>query len=143
MLLRPEGKRPYEISGDIIMKHIGGCHCGAVKFEFEAPEAMPLTLCNCSICDKVGFQHIFVPHDNLMFLSGKKELQIYTFGSHSAKHSFCPTCGVKPLYQPRSHPDKYSVNYRCVEPGTLQISETIEFDGQNWEKNIHALHEKT
>ena len=125
------------------MRHIGGCHCGAVKFAFEAPEAMPLTLCNCSICDKVGYQHIFVPHGDLTFLSGETDLRTYTFGSKTAKHTFCPTCGVKPLYQPRSHPDKYSVNLRCIHEGTLTISETIEFDGRNWEKNINSLHKKT
>jgi hypothetical protein len=125
------------------MKHFGGCHCGAIRFEFEAPERMPVTICNCSICDKSGFQHIFVPHQDLSFKSGQTQLKTYTFGSHTAKHTFCPTCGVKPLYQPRSHPDKFSVNLRCIDVGTLIVSETIEFDGQNWEKNIHSLHEKT
>jgi len=114
-----------------------------VKFEFEAPAEMSLTLCNCSICNKTGFQHIFVPHADLIFLNGQVHLETYTFGSHTAKHTFCPTCGVKPLYQPRSHPDKYSVNFRCIDEGTLTISETIEFDGQNWEKNIDSLHKKT
>ena len=126
-----------------IMKHFGGCHCGAVKFEFEAPERMSLTLCNCSICSKTGFQHIFVPHSDLTFLKGQEHLKTYSFGSHTAKHTFCPTCGVKPLYQPRSHPDKYSVNLRCIDEGTLTISETIEFDGQNWENNIDSLKKKT
>jgi len=124
-------------------KHKGECHCGAVKFEFEAPEMVSVTLCNCSICNKTGFQHVFIPHEDLVFLSGEDHLKTYTFGSHTAKHTFCPTCGVKPLYQPRSHPDKYSVNLRCIEGGTLAISETIEFDGQNWEKNISDLHDKT
>ena len=124
-------------------KHKGGCHCGAVSFEFEAPAQMSLTLCNCSICNKTGFQHVFVPHGDVTFISGKEHLTTYTFGSHTAKHTFCPSCGVKPLYQPKSHPDKYSINLRCIEPGTLTISETIEFDGQNWDKNIDDLHKKT
>ena len=126
-----------------MVKHIGGCHCGAVKFTFDAPAQMSMTLCNCSICDKTGFQHVFVPHEDLIFESGQDLLTSYTFGSHTAKHTFCPACGVKPLYQPRSHPDKYSVNFRCIEAGTLTISEVIEFDGQNWEKNITDLQDKT
>lgn len=126
-----------------MFKHTGGCHCGAVKFTFDAPAQMSMTLCNCSICDKTGFQHIFVPHKDLTFESGQDLLTTYTFGSHTAKHRFCPTCGVKPLYQPRSHPDNYSVNFRCIEAGTLTISEVIEFDGQNWEKNITDLQDKT
>ena len=124
-------------------KHKGGCHCGAVSFEFEAPGAVSVTLCNCSICNKTGFEHVFIPHEDLTFISGENHLTPYTFGSRTAKHTFCPTCGVKPLYQPRSHPDKYSVNLRCVEGETLAISKTIEFDGQNWEQNISDLQRKT
>lgn len=126
-----------------MVKHRGGCHCGAVRFEFDALAQMSLTLCNCSICSKTGFQHVFVPHADLNFTKGEDYLATYTFGSHTAKHTFCPSCGVKPLYQPRSHPDKYSVNLRCIDAGTLTISETIEFDGQNWEKNIDDLQDKT
>jgi len=126
-----------------MVQHSGGCHCGTIRFEFEAPEMMSLTLCNCSICDKTGFQHVFLPHSDLTFLSGKDQLQTYTFGSHIAKHTFCSTCGIKPLYQPRSHPDKYSVNLRCIDAGTLTIFETIDFDGQNWDKSISDLQKKT
>ena len=125
------------------MKHKASCHCGAVRFEFEAPKAVDVTLCNCSICRRTGYQHIFIAHKDVTFLGGEDYLKTYSFGSHTAKHTFCPTCGVKPLYQPRSHPDKYSINLRCVEAGTLSIAQTIEFDGQNWEKNISDLQDKT
>jgi hypothetical protein len=55
---------------------------------------------------------------------------------------FCTECGVKAFYQPRSHPNKYSINFRCVKKGTLKIENTIEFDGKNWEKNINSLKSK-
>ena len=28
----------------------GGCHCGRVRFEVDAPEKLEATECNCSIC---------------------------------------------------------------------------------------------
>ena len=90
-----------------------------------------------------GYQHVFVPQDDLRFICGQDALALYTFNSHKAQHLFCKTCGIKPLYVPRSHPDSYSVNLRCITPGTLEISERIDFDGQNWESNIKALKEKT
>ena len=121
------------------MIHKAGCHCGAVKLEFEAPKTMEMLLCNCSICDIHGFQHIQVPQEDVTFLSGKDRLTQYSFGSHIAKHTFCSICGVKPLYQPRSHPETYSINYRCIEPGTLEISTTIKFDGRNWEDNVASI----
>ena len=30
--------------------HRGECHCGAVRFEVEAPEDLSVSECNCSIC---------------------------------------------------------------------------------------------
>jgi len=41
----------------------------------------------------------------------------YRFGSGAAAHLFCKVCGIKSYYQPRSHPDCYSVNLRCVDQG--------------------------
>lgn len=124
------------------MKHKANCHCGVVKLEFEAPRSVEMLLCNCSICDMTGYKHINVPHENVSFISGKDQLSTYRFGSHIAKHFFCQRCGIKPLYQPRSHPDHYSINYRCVVGETLSISNIVEFDGQNWEKNVHNIRDK-
>ncbi len=121
------------------MKHKARCHCGIVKLEFEAPPSVELLLCNCSVCDMSGYQHINVLHNKVTFISGEDHLTTYTFGSHIAKHMFCQDCGVKPLYQPRSHPNHYSINYRCVEKETLSISNTVEFDGRNWKKNIMSI----
>ncbi len=123
--------------------HKGACHCGAVSFEFQAPKSMSMTICNCSICSLTGYEHIFVKQTDLTFLSGQDHLSEYSFGTGQARHMFCKTCGIKPLYKPRSHPDSYSINYRCIAPNSLKISEKIQFDGGNWEKNIAALQDKT
>ncbi len=127
---------------DTLITHSGGCHCGAVTFEFDAPPQLPVTVCNCSMCHATGFLHVFALQSDVR-LSGADNLTTYTFNTHQAKHMFCKTCGIKPLYVPRSHPESYSINLRCITPGTLEISETIEFDGQNWEANIADLKDKT
>ena len=123
--------------------HHGSCHCGAVKFSFRAPAAVDVTECNCSVCAMSGYQHIFVPQSELTFICGQDHLALYTFNTHAAQHLFCKTCGIKPLYVPRSHPHSYSVNLRCITPGTLRIKTRIPFDGQNWEDNISGLEDKT
>lgn len=124
-------------------KHKAGCHCGAVKFEFEAPAEISVTECDCTVCAMTGYKHVFIPQTDVTFISGKDALSVYTFGTYAAKHMFCQTCGIKPLYIPRSHPDCYSVNLRCIEPGTLSVKETIVFSGQNWEDNISELRDST
>ncbi len=110
----------------------GGCHCRSVRFEAKLPEPpVPALDCNCSICAKTGFLHVMVPHDRFELLSGREALASYRFGTGAAEHLFCQTCGVKSFYQPRSHPDCWSVNAHCFdEPAELQIE---QFDGRNWD----------
>jgi len=122
--------------------HKATCHCGAVQIFFEAPQEVQVTLCNCSICHRTGYQHVFVNQDKATIL-GDANLSLYTFGTGAAKHYFCKTCGIKTFYIPRSHPKSYSINLRCVVGNTLKPSETIEFDGQNWGKNIDNLRSET
>jgi hypothetical protein len=116
---------------------LGGCHCGAVQFEFDAPDIVDVTDCNCSLCVMTGHAHVFVDAANLRFLSGRDGLTSYQFGSRTADHLFCGTCGIKSLYRPRSHPNGWSVNARCVEG--LTIGRRIAFDGQNWDGSIAGL----
>ena len=116
----------------------GGCHCGAVRFSTFVPDApVPALECNCSICRKTGFLHIIVPHEHLALQSGRDDLTSYRFGTRSAEHMFCKHCGVKSFYQPRSHPDSWSVNAHCLdEPVELAIE---PFDGRNWEQAANDL----
>jgi len=119
--------------------HKGGCHCGRVRFEIEAPEDIEATECNCSICSMSGFLHLFVTKNQFRLLQGGDELETYTFGSGIAQHYFCRRCGIKSFYVPRSHPDGYSVNVNCLDPGSIKSLTRSPFDGRNWEKNIGKL----
>ncbi|KAG8056707.1 hypothetical protein GUJ93_ZPchr0002g22955 [Zizania palustris] len=42
-----------------------------------------------------------------------------TFGTHTAKHTFCKVCGITSFYRPRSNPDGISITVAYVDPGTL------------------------
>ena len=120
------------------MKYIGSCHCGAVKYEIEAPEELVCQDCNCSICSKSGYLHYIVPKSRFRMLQGDDQLLTYTFDSAVAKHKFCKICGIKSFYIPRSNPDGYDINVRCLDPQPTSL--TIEpFDGLNWELNAHTL----
>lgn len=90
-----------------------------------------------------GYQHVFVPQSDLTFTLGQDNLALYTFGTGAAKHLFCKTCGIKPLYIPRSHPDCYSINLRCITSGTLKAGRRIAFEGTNWDANIAELKRET
>jgi len=111
----------------------GGCHCGAIRFEAHVQKAPELLDCNCSICARTGFLHLIVPHPDFTLVHGEDDLTSYRFGSGQADHLFCSHCGVKCFYQPRSHPNSWSVNYNCLDVGHDLTPKIIKFDGQNWE----------
>ena len=118
--------------------HEGGCHCRAVRFEAVLPDLpVPALDCNCSVCSMTGFLHIVVPHEDFTLLSGADVLTSYRFGTRTAEHLFCARCGVKSYYQPRSHPDAWSVNANCLDDPTVLAIE--QFDGRDWERGKAAL----
>jgi hypothetical protein len=118
----------------VMVRHSGGCHCGKVRFEVFAPAAIEVLDCNCSICAKCGYLHLIVPRDRFRLLCGAEQLHDYRFNTGTAQHLFCTDCGIKSFYVPRSHPDGYSVNARCLDPGTVTSMRVTPFDGQQWEQ---------
>lgn len=119
--------------------HKGGCHCGRVRFEVEAPADLVLDECNCSICNMAGYQHLIVPKSDFRILQGEDQLTTYEFNTGVAQHYFCSHCGVKSFYVPRSHPAGISVNGRCLDPGTVSSVTLKPFDGRHWEQNRDKL----
>ncbi|WP_339693544.1 GFA family protein [uncultured Parasphingorhabdus sp.] len=78
-------------------------------------------------------------HQDFTLLKGEDDLSSYRFGSGQAEHLFCKHCGVKSFYQPRSHPDGWSVNYHCVDDGHALQPTVRKFDGRNWERSRAGL----
>lgn len=121
------------------MKVEGGCHCRAVRYAAEVPRAVEVLDCNCSICAMTGFRHLIVPHADFSLLSGEARLVSYRFGTGAADHLFCGICGVKSFYQPRSHPDSWSVNANALDDISGLEIRFRAFDGRNWEQAREAL----
>lgn len=119
--------------------HTGGCHCGAVRFEIDAPAKIEATRCNCSICNMSGFLHLFVSRTHFRLLRGEDVISSYSFNTGVAQHYFCRHCGIKSYYLPRSHPEGLSVNVNCLDPSTIESLQEAPFDGRNWEQNITQL----
>jgi len=119
--------------------HKGGCHCGSIEFEVDAPAAIEASRCNCSICTMCGFLHLFVSRKNFRLLQGGEAITTYTFHTGVAQHYFCKFCGVKSFYVPRSHPDGLSINVNCLDSSTLSSVVETPFDGRDWEQNISDL----
>ena len=113
--------------------HHGGCHCGAVAFEVDAPAAIEVTECNCSVCAMTGYLHLIVPKAQFRLVRGAEAIIEYRFNTGAARHLFCRHCGIKSFYVPRSHPEGISVHARCLKAGTVTAMTVTPFDGRNWE----------
>jgi hypothetical protein len=123
-----------------MVTHTGGCHCGKVRIEVIAPARLEVSDCNCSICTKSGYLHLIVPKSRFKLLAGGEELKKYQFNTGIAQHLFCGTCGIKAFYIPRSHPDGYSVNARCLDEEAVEAINITPSDGRNWEQTYPLGH---
>ena len=117
----------------------GECHCGAVRFEAALPDVVLAQSCNCSICARTGFVHVIVPESRFRLLQGAEHLTAYTFNTGVARHLFCRVCGIKSFYRPRSNPDGWSVNARCLDEAEGLDIRIEPFDGKNWEAHGASL----
>lgn len=118
----------------------GGCHCGAVRFEFQAESIAHAIRCNCTICTKKGAVHFRMPAEHFVLLQGEHDLDTYRFGTLTARHRFCKHCGIHPFSHPRIAPDQVSVNLRCVDTADLpELPRLTTFDGRNWESAVEEL----
>jgi len=111
-----------------LVTHRGGCHCGAVAFEVDAPARLTVSECNCSICRLSGYLHLIVPRTRFRLLRGADSLSSYAFNTGTARHLFCRHCGVKSYYVPRSNPDGFSINARRLDPATIAQLVIAPFD---------------
>jgi hypothetical protein len=119
----------------------GGCHCGKVRYQVQV-EKLEAVDCNCSICSKKGFLHLIVPESRFTLLQGRSDLSTYTFNTGTAKHYFCRHCGIHSFYRPRSHPDGYDVNIRCLDDNPIERFEITYFDGKHWEEQVEQIQGK-
>ncbi|KAJ3677432.1 hypothetical protein LUZ60_003156 [Juncus effusus] len=128
-------KKNKRMSSEIL--HTGGCHCKKVRWQVSAPSNIIVWKCNCTNCAMRGNVHFIVPSSKFKLTGDSSDfITTYTFGSHTAKHTFCKVCGITSFYTPRSNPDGIAVTVNCVDLGTICDVEIRSFDGINWEKSF-------
>lgn len=95
-------------------RYQGSCHCGKVQFEVDA-DLDHVRVCDCSMCRRRGaFNHRVRPED-FRLLTPLEDLSSYRWNTHTAIDYFCPTCGIQPFRRPRTDPEVWTVNIRCIE----------------------------
>ncbi|WP_455906599.1 GFA family protein [Pseudosulfitobacter pseudonitzschiae] len=71
------------------------CHCGAVHIRATLPEGLQdVARCDCSFCRRRGAAAVTALAADLEVVKGAENLTLYSFGTHTAQHHFCKTCGI-------------------------------------------------
>ncbi len=109
----------------------GSCHCGAIRFSFEAEPFTKGVRCNCSFCSRRGTMVHPVPGEKFHIEAQEGALNFYQFGRKQAKHYFCRNCGISTFSETTRRPGQYIVNLGCVEGVDTFALETTVFDGKN------------
>lgn len=92
------------------------CHCGTVEIEATLSNGLEEPRrCDCSFCRRRGAANVSAPVDTLRVVKGADNLGLYTWGTHTAQHYFCKTCGIYTHHQRRSDPNDCGVNLGCIE----------------------------
>ena len=110
----------------------GGCHCGKVRWEAQAPMDTVLE-CNCSHCARKGFVLTFLPREGFTLLSGEDALSEYKFNRHAIAHLFCATCGVQShgLGTMPGAGEMAAINLRCADNVDLSTLTIRQVDGKS------------
>ncbi|MGI9261584.1 MAG: GFA family protein [Woeseiaceae bacterium] len=92
----------------------GSCHCGGVRFLAKL-DLKDCIVCDCSICTMKGAIMVRIPAADFEMLTSPDQLSEYRFNRKIARHFFCKTCGIFPFHRPRTRPELWGVNVRCLE----------------------------
>lgn len=96
--------------------HHGQCHCGAVQFEVDLPDGFASARrCDCSFCRRRGAVVVSTALSGFRLLAGEDRLTLYQFGTMTAQHWFCATCGIYTHHRRRSNPSQLGVNAACLD----------------------------
>lgn len=110
----------------------GSCHCGQIAFEVDGQPDQAMD-CNCSLCQKRGALHWFVPRGALFLKTPEANLSLYQFASRKLQHYFCAQCGCAPFSE-GAGPDGQAiaaVNVRCLDNFDLSAVKIVPFDGRS------------
>ena len=92
------------------------CHCGAVELRVRLLDGLNTARrCDCSYCRRRGVAPATVVVGDLEIVRGADNLTLYEWGTRTAKHYFCKTCGIYTHHRRRSNPNEFGVNIGALE----------------------------
>ncbi|SHG81610.1 GFA family protein [Marivita hallyeonensis] len=92
------------------------CHCGAVELEAILREDLASARrCDCTFCRRRAAPNVSIAEGDLHVVKGEENLTLYSFGTHTAQHFFCKTCGIYTHHKRRSNPREFGLNLGAID----------------------------
>ena len=113
-----------------MVTHRGGCHCGRVRFEVVAPAKISVSDMQLLDVRQGGLPPSRRSRGPLQAVERQGRARDLTFNTRTAKHSSVPRAAIKSFISPALASDGYSVNARCIDPGTIEEMKVTPFDGR-------------
>ncbi len=109
------------------------CHCGAVALQATLPNGITgATRCTCSFCARRQAANVSALATSVVVTKGQDNLSCYTWGTHTAQHYFCKTCGIYTHHRRRADTSECGINLGCIEGAQPWDHEPIPWtDGIN------------
>ncbi|GIL05308.1 MAG: hypothetical protein AMXMBFR72_11090 [Betaproteobacteria bacterium] len=106
------------------------CHCGAVRITVPR-RPRSLTLCNCSICRRLGALWAYCPADKVRVEAAPGATHAYAWGDRTLRFVRCKSCGCVTHWEPlkRRPGSKMGVNARNFEPHEVAGARLRRLDG--------------
>ena len=109
------------------------CHCGAVELSVKLTDGMnTIRRCDCSYCSRRQAAPVSALVGDVEIVKGASNLTLYQWGTKTAKHYFCKTCGIYTHHQRRSNPKECGVNAANIEGINVRDYEPI-----GWHDGVH------
>tara|TARA_R110002094_G_scaffold43417_9_gene55541 strand:+ start:376 stop:756 length:381 start_codon:yes stop_codon:yes gene_type:complete len=109
------------------------CHCGTVKLTAHLPYGLAdAARCTCSFCARRQAAAVTAVAASVKVIRGADNLSLYTWGTGTAQHYFCKTCGIYTHHRRRANTDECGINLGCIDGVKTWEHEPIQWtDGVN------------
>ncbi|NNE52832.1 MAG: GFA family protein [Sulfitobacter sp.] len=115
------------------------CHCGAVHLTAHLPFGLSdAARCTCSFCNRRQAAAVTADAASVKLVKGAENLTLYTWGTHTAQHYFCKTCGIYTHHRRRSDPLQCGINLGCIEG-----VKTCEHEPVRWTDGVNHPSDRT
>lgn len=122
------------MTGEVSLPLLGGCHCGALRYELSAPPLM-IYNCHCTNCQKITGSAFVVsatiPEAAFEFTRGEPHRIEWLSDAGNQRYGhFCGDCGSRIV-----HGQTPSSGFLSLRAGTLDDTSWVEPVGDIWTRS--------